>query len=246
MSRRFSDVGDATRLHESIGASLVSHDSVRELVADLVRIGDRPPLVQQLAIAEFRRLAVLVNELSDGTISSCEGEDRTWLLTLTSTCRQTIDAITIVTVERGQLLIDGGPRRSDRAQRYFDAQIAALQHEDGRAMEIRRILVVERGDVTELADFVAFRNAQEAAGIKTRVWDLSTGVGREYGDSFELVIFDRAVCYLPSPAARTSHGERPVLVNTQLEIDPERVRRRVQHFERLWDALRRPARRRSP
>jgi hypothetical protein len=238
LNQRFAEAGEANRLYTAIGESVVSAAAIRNLVDGLKAIRSRPALIQTLAMAEFNQLAVLIKELSEGAQADYEGEDRDWLLTLANAQVRTIDAISIVTIEASQVLIDGGPLRSDRAQRYFDAQIAGLQREDPEVeVRVRRIFVVEHRDIRTRPEFADLLKAQVDAGIDARVWDLSTGYGREYGDSSELVLFDGVACYLPSPAARTSHGERPVLINTRLEIDPERVRRRAQHFERLWRAL---------
>jgi hypothetical protein len=241
LNRRFAETGEGNRLITAIDDSVVTMAAIRDLVDGLVAIKERAPLVQALGTAEFNRLVLLIKQLGEGAQADYEGEDRDRLLTLANGVARTIDAISIVTVEGGQVLIDGGPLRSDRAQRYFDAQIAVLQREDPDAkVRVRRIFVIERGDLQNQQEFADLLKAQSDAGVDIRVWDLSTRVGREYGDSSEMVLFDGVVCYLPSPAARTSHGERPVLINTRLEIEAERVRRRAQHFERLWKALSEP------
>jgi hypothetical protein len=234
---RIRQITEATELYAMAHDANVKIEALHSLVESLAKVRQRSPLVRDLVAAELERFVRFAKDVADSTHVAYDGEDRDWLLTLASSPLTSIDTVSIVTVESGgQIIVDGGPSRSDRARRYFDAQLAALQAEDRHAV-IRRIFVVQQLSEDDQKAFDEFRESQEAAGIDTRVLDLSSPTGRRYRTLPEFIVFNAEACYEPSPAARTIHGERPILISTRLDFDPARVRKQVQLFARLWEAL---------
>jgi hypothetical protein len=233
---RFRQVGESTAFYADAQRTVVGMNAVTDVVHGLVEVAEAAPLARALITAEFERLRRLTKVLTEGSYAIYNGEDREWLLTLAGQRLRSVDSVSIVSIEgRNQLIVDGGPWRSDRARRYFDAQAEALEPPSDTV--VRRVFVVRDEKIAQISEFLDLCAEQEAVGMRIQVLDLSTPIGRQYQTLPEFILFNNEVSYEPSPAVRTAHGERPVLVSTRLDFDPERIAKLSRLFERLWQAL---------
>lgn len=230
----FLKINEATRLFGRMEASSFSRDIMTQLVAHSTRIDPRStPLAFRFAQGEINRLAKMLKDLSQGSDVPYDGEDRDWMLGLTANAKSGIDAVSLTTVDAG---IDGGLWMSDLGQRYLQAQREAVR----RGVKIRRIFVTDRAAAKdpgflEKANFLGVCKMHSDMGIVLKMLDASEAPGTLAHTMFDFIVFDGAISYESTPAAANSSGKtQPIIINTKLVQDGERVKERVDRFEELW------------
>ncbi|WP_106397939.1 phospholipase D-like domain-containing protein [Actinocorallia populi] len=236
MRQGFSQINEATELFGLVEASALRTDQVIRLVRYSTEIKETTvPIVHRFAETEINRLSLFLKELSDGGSVSYEGEDRDWLLALTQNVQRGLDATSLGTVDAGGRGFDRGFWHTDLGQRYLDLQREAVQK---RGVHIRRVFIIDRSDLADDPLFLRMCRLQREAGIEVRLFDPTTAVGIPRSTMFDFVVFDGDISYESTPTSRLSEDERPVIVNTRLVLQADRVRERVRGFNALWDSAR--------
>lgn len=224
----FARTNEATELFQAVEASALQTDAVTQLVRHSTQIDpDSPPLVYGFAQLQINRMSQFLKELSEGGDVSYDGEDRDWLLGLTMQCRQALIATSLSTVDAGGKSFDGGLWTSDFGLRYLELQREAVR----RKVAIRRLFIVDRPEQTNEADLLRICRQQKDLGIQVRVLNRS-----DIHDAllFDFVVFDNVIGYEVTPASRVEVSMKPMIVNTHLIRQPERVKERIQRFDELW------------
>jgi hypothetical protein len=232
----FARISEATELFSRVEASAVRTDAVTQLVrhATMIQTGG-PTLIPSLALTEIKRVSELLKGLSEGVGVTYEGEDRDWLLALTRLAESTIDAISLTTVDgRGHGFTDGGFWSSDLGQRYLETQQDAVR----RGVKIRRIFTIlhTTTDPTTFAGLTEVCRLQQQVGVEARVLGREDIPGTVRDAMYDFVLFDENVSYETAAASQIEDTARPTILNTRLELRPERVTGRMQRFKLLWDS----------
>jgi hypothetical protein len=192
------------------------------------------PLLQRLAQQEVGRVAMFLRQLPSGTEISYDGEDRDWLLGLTQEAQNSIDAISLSTVDAGVIGLDGGLWTSDLGQRYLELQRQAV----ARNVRIRRIFVVEQEHREMVRDdsFLRITQMQRDIGVKVRMLDHQLVPDWMRAMIFDFIVFDGAVSYETTPTTTFASGQnRPATLRTRLAQETGRVRQLKERFEELWE-----------
>ena len=228
-------------LNRSAGLSAMMEQSVfdSELLEDLVRTASRAdgqinPLLRRLALREIKGFTSFLGQLAGGSEIAYDGEDRDWLLALTREAEQSIDAISLSTVDAGLRGFDGGLWTSDLGIRYLELQHEAIKK---RNVAIRRIFIFETEDLSRDETFLRITQQQEEVGITVRMLDYALIPGRLRPMICDFILFDDVISYETTPAATFSAGKtRPTIVRTLMAPKNERVSDLKSQFDQLWEA----------
>jgi hypothetical protein len=195
--------------------------------------GSAVPLLQRLAQRQIDQAARLVRQVPRGGEIAYDGEDRDWLLDLTREAEQSIDAISLSTVDGGMRGLDGGLWTSDLGARYLELQREAI----ARHVRIRRIFVVENAILARDQTFLRITQIQREAGVDVKQLDHELIPEWMRSIIFDFIIFDGAVSYETTPATTFATGQtRPAIVRTVLSTVPARVHDLGNYFDQLWAA----------
>jgi hypothetical protein len=236
----FAKVNEATELFRMVELSALRTEAVTQLVRHAALIEPTaPPLVSRFAQAEIGRVSMFLKDLGETGNVIYEGEDRDWLLALARQVESSIDATSLTSVDAGgNGFTDGGLWTSDLGQRYLEIQRDAVQ----RGVTIRRVFIVlHRPDPTTDAGLASVCQMQQELGIQVRVLDRHSVPGTLRDWLFDFVLFDDALSYEVTAASRFTDTSRPTIINTRLELQPERVKGRIQRFKDLWESAHSPA-----
>jgi hypothetical protein len=228
----FTKINEATQLFGLVEASALRTDAVTQLVRHSTQLDPTaPPLVLRFAQDEIGRMSEFLKELSEGGNVTYEGEDRDWMLALTRSAQQRVDATSLTTVDAGgQGFIDGGLYSSDLGQRYMEAQRSALL----RGVRIRRVFILDRRDLADDPGFINVCRMQHDIGIEVRILDATSIPEVRRSSLFDFILFDDSISYETTPASNIEGSVRPAIVNTRLELRPHRVSDRIERFRDLW------------
>ncbi len=226
----FAKTNEATELFQAVEASALQTDAVTQLVRNSTHIApDSPPLVYEFAQFQINQMSRFLKELGEGGEVSYDGEDRDWLLGLTMQCKNTIDATSLSTVDAGGKSFDGGLWTSDLGQRYLEHQREATR----RGVIIRRVFIIDRSEqISE--EFLRICRQQKDLGIKIRALNQSDISDSLKNSLFDFVIFDSVISYQVTPGSRAEANMPPMIVNTHLVLQQERLKERMRRFEDLW------------
>ncbi|WP_213451740.1 phosphatidylserine/phosphatidylglycerophosphate/cardiolipin synthase family protein [Rhizomonospora bruguierae] len=228
----FAKINEATELFSLVEASALHTDVVLELVRHSTQIkASAPRLVLAFAQAEIGRTSQFVKELSEGSNVSYDGEDRDWMLALARNVQSSIDATSLSTVDAGgRGWIDEGLWHSDLGQRYLEVQRQAIEN----GVRIRRAFIIDQSELATDPGFLEICRVQREVGIEVRILDSSAMPGLRRTSLFDFILFDDVVSYEVTPATLAAGSVRRAIVNTRIELRPERVRDRIQRFKDLW------------
>ncbi|GIM88454.1 hypothetical protein [Paractinoplanes toevensis] len=219
----FAEFSEATALFGLIEASALQTDLVTQFVRNSTQISpESPPIVYQFVQAKIKETSEFVKQLSEGGTVTYYGEDREWLLGLTSTATTSIDAISLAAA-------DYDLWQSQLGQRYLDAQGRAAR--DGK--RVRRIFVI---DEPSRADDPMLRRVcveQLEADIEVRLLVLDRVPPRLQGRMRDLVIFDDVLAY--ETTATTGALGRAQVAETRMVLTSSRVKECILLFMELWD-----------
>lgn len=191
------------------------------------------PLLQRLTRREIERLTRFMRQLPVCSEIAYDGEDREWLLGLTEEARQSINAISLSTVDAGLRGFDGGLWTSDLGTRYLELQRDAIS----RQVSIRRIFVFENEHLARDETFLKITQMQRDVGVNVRMLDHQLIPEWLRAMIFDFIIFDGALSYEMTPATTFNAGQtRPAIVRTLLAPMAPRVRDLESQFEQLWEA----------
>jgi hypothetical protein len=232
----FTKINEATELFGLVEASALRADAVTQLVRHSTQIDPTAPsLIFRFAQDEIGRTSEFLKELSEGGNVTYEGEDRDWMLSLARNSVSSVDATSLTTVDaRGSGYVDGGLWFSDLGQRYLEAQRDALM----RGVRIRRVFIMDRPDLAKDRGFRDMYNMQQGMGIEVRVLASSGIPDVRRSSLFDFILFDDVISYETTPASSIDGSIWPAIVNTRLELRPNRVKDRIQRFKDLWASAR--------
>lgn len=228
----FTKISEVTELFSLVERSALTPGSVTQLVRNSTRFDPAaPPLLLRFAEAELRRTSELLKSLGQGEGLIYDGEDRDWLLSLTLHAQRSIDATSLTTVDAGgNGYIDGGFWSSDLGQRYLEAQRERVE----QGVRIRRLFVIMHPADRATADALRVCRIHQQIGIQARVLDAAAIPGAGSRHLRDFILFDHAISYEVTPAARALQPAGPTIVSTRLEIRPDWVNGLAQRFESLW------------
>jgi hypothetical protein len=191
------------------------------------------PLLQRLARRQVERVTSFMRQLPVGSEIGYDGEDRDWLLGLTQEAENSIDAISLSTVDAGMRGFDGGLWTSDLGTRYLDLQREAI----ARQVRIRRIFVFQSEDLARDETFLRITQMQRDVGVDVRMLDHQLIPDYLQSMIFDFIVFDGVVSYEITPATTFNAGQtRAAIVRTLLALMPARIRDLEDQFEQLWVA----------
>jgi hypothetical protein len=219
-----------------VEASALRTDAMTQLVRHSIELGPQtPPLVVRFAQGEIGRLSEFLKEIGEGGNVTYEGEDRDWMLGLARNAMKSIDATSLTTVDaRGAGFVDSGLWESDLGQRYLEVQRDAIT----RGVRVRRVFIMDRSGLAQDPAFLDVCRLQRELNIEIRVLDASAIPGTRRSSLFDFVLFDDVLSYETTPASNLDGEVRPAIVNTRLELRPNRVADRIQRFNDLWASAR--------
>ncbi|GAB2923395.1 hypothetical protein GCM10027280_08110 [Micromonospora polyrhachis] len=234
LSEGFSKIHLATELFGLVEASQLKPGEMAQLTK-LVRSRTKitsatSPLVQEFAQTEITRLAEYLKQIGDGSDLTYEGEDRDWILGLTKAAKSSIKATSLSTVDAGgRSFVDGGVWQTDLGQRYLALQRQAIK----RGVRVQRIFIIDR-DELPAKDLDQVLQLHYSIGVEVRTLD-NTAAAAFHSRLRDFILFDEVLSY-QSTAATTLRQLNPIIVNTSLVTDPERVNKRILEFADLWNA----------
>jgi len=225
----FSKINDATELFRSIEASALQTDLVTQLVRHSTGITQSSPkLIYRFVRSEIGEMSEFLKEMAEGGDVTYYGEDRDWLLGLTRHASESIDAISLASVDRGLWM-------SEIGQRYLEAQRQAVE-ENG--VTIRRIFLLDTPEMASQPDIRWACQEQRKFGIHVRVLDRAGIPPMLRVQVLDFILFDRVLSYETTPASAVTETERPAVAETRLVLRDSRVTERIQVFRLLWEAAR--------
>jgi len=226
----FNDFSKATETFARLDASNIGKGVVMSLVRNASSLHEDDGLVFKFAQLQIHRLAGLMHDLIQSGDSVYEGEDRDWMLDLTSSARISIDAVSLTTVDFG---VDGGLWLTDLGQRYLELQRDAAK----RGVVNRRVFIAENPARMATQEFMDICEMHERLGVRVRVLDVNKAPGTLASNMFDFIVFDDALSYESIPASqRTMNQKHITIITTHLVRSPERVEKRVKRFVELWEA----------
>jgi hypothetical protein len=230
----FAQIGRLAELSAKMERSSLGPALLAEFLGTASQVDEQVnPLLQRVVRQEVKRVTTFMRQLHAGGEITYDGEDRDWLLGLTQEAETSIDAISLSTVDAGVLGLDGGLWTSDLGIRYLDDQRKAI----ARKVRIRRIFVVEHGEMAHDESFLRVTQMQRNAGVQVRMLDQRLIPDYLQSMIFDFTIFDEVVSYEKAASAPFTEGQpRPGTLRTRLAPGPTRVRDLKQRFEQLWEA----------
>lgn len=235
----FARVNSGTDLYARLEQAGLDPETLLEFARNAEATAQRAePLIVEFAQHEIARLSGYLRDLAHGVDVTYEGEDRDWLLGLTEVARKSIDATSLTTVDAGgQGFIDGGLWTSELGHLYLEAQEAAIKV---RQVRVRRIFIIDRPGLRDEDDLRSIVRQHRDVGVEVKVLRATelpdTGTRRNV--LFDFIVIDGCLSYQSMPAAQLKENAPPVIVNTALVTDVERVKQRTARFEYLWESAR--------
>jgi|HubBroStandDraft_5_1064220.scaffolds.fasta_scaffold00220_12 hypothetical protein len=240
-----ANFSEATRLYEKVQRSPADRADVDFLLNQVGDLGnDTHSLLLDLVNREIERLALFVKQVQEASRSretvqsgndqpssiTYNGEDREWLLALTSLARKSIDAISLSTIDAGVHDYDGGLWRSDLGHRYVELQRLAIR----RALHIRRIFYFDRPEISQDEVFQGICAEQSAIGVSVRIIESSVLPQERTSLVSDFIVFDNCLAYETTSETALARGRRPERLTTSLSAKEERVQDLLGRFEELW------------
>jgi hypothetical protein len=162
-----------------------------------------------------------------------KGEDFDWMMTLTDTCEQTIDATSSTATDSGgRRQYAGGFWDSNQGLLYMEAQRQAIAE---RGVRVRRLFILEYAEHSADAFFLSLCERQGRAGFEIRYLTRDMCRPELLNQLDDFIIFDNELSYetVPTP---TPGQDRPTISRTDVVVDRKHVGRRARQFASLWDA----------
>jgi hypothetical protein len=240
-----ANFSEATRLYEKVQRSPAERAHVDFLLNQVGDLGrDTHSLLLDLVNREVERLGLFIKQVQEASrfhetsqsggeqpfSIAYHGEDREWLLALTSVARKSIDAISLSTIDAGVHDYDGGLWRSDLGRRYIELQRFAIR----RGLQIRRIFYFDRPEISQDEVFQGICAQQNAIGVNVRIIESSILSQERRSLVSDFIVFDNCLAYEMTSENALAHGRRPERLTTSLSAHEERVQDLLGRFEELW------------
>src|SRR3984885_10025418 len=229
-----ANFSEATRLYEKVQRSPADRADVDFLLNQVGDLGnDTHSLLLDLVNREIERLALFVKQIQEASRSretvqsgndqpfsiTYNGEDREWLLALTSLARKSIDAISLSTIDAGVHDYDGGLWRSDLGHRYVELQRLAIRRE----LQIRRIFYFDRPEISQDEVFQGICAEQSAIGVNVRIIESSVLPQERTSLVSDFIVFDNCLAYETTSETALARGRRPERLTTSWSAKEEGV-----------------------
>ncbi|HWC83205.1 MAG TPA: hypothetical protein VG756_24880 [Pseudonocardiaceae bacterium] len=228
VQRGFRKVSEATELFAEVESTGLKTDAITLLVRKATEIGPGvPPLVARFVQLEIDQLAYFLHGLAARHLSY-EGEDRNWLLSLSRSAEQSIDAVSLPAVDAGDDTNSDGFWGSDLGHRYLQLQYEAVR----RNVRVRRVFVIARHELERRPEALRACYEQAQLGIEVRLlYDTRLPPSLLCSD---FILFDNQLSYEVTPDAGTEYTGS-LISHTQLVLDRNLVADRRNTFAELWD-----------
>lgn len=252
-----ANFSEATRVYHKVDRSPVERPQVDFLLNQVGDLGPAThPLLLDLVKLEIRRLGLFIKQVHeassfDGIIQpgveqpfsiAYHGEDREWLLALTSVAKKSIDAISLSTIDGGVNTYDGGLWRSDLGHRYIELQRMAIR----RGLQIRRIFYFDSPEIQQDGVFQDICARQKSIGVNVRLLEESVLSRDLRALVSDFIVFDDSLAYEMNSEVALANGRRPERLTTYLSAKEEQVQDLRGRFEQLWGLAHEPAWTRRP
>lgn len=226
MRRHIATLNDVSRMWEGVQEAGVADSAILQMLSHAALLSrDASPLLKSFANDAIESVARTLEQLNEG-VCYYDGEDRDWLLSLTSAAGDSIDATSLPLVDAGVDGFDGGFWASDLGEDYLKAQTTAIRE---RGVRIRRIFYVK--DASGQSTLQSVVQKMQDSQIDVRV--VRAEDSRLHPEDF--IVFDAAASYELSPYAFGAATAARVITRTSLWVEPEAVQKRIQRFAALWD-----------
>jgi len=224
VDRGFARINKATALYSLLEESRLDIAAIDRLVRGAAQIGGQPEIVHVFAQRVVGRVAGLMEGLQAGE-AGYDGEDRDWILTLTDSASISIDATSTA--------VDEGFWDSEMGLTYLQVQREAIN----RGVKVRRVFILDNPTEQEMEEARLVGRRQAALNVSVRVvrtQDLPHAA--RLGPMMDFIVFDQAISYEVTPGLPVEEITQPMIASTRLVLRPERVTRRMQRFNDLWNA----------
>jgi hypothetical protein len=231
VARGFRNINEATRLFGDVESLGLKTDAITQMINKAAQIDlEESPLVSRFVLLEMDNMANFLNGIANEHLSY-PGEDRNWLLSLTESAQESIDAVSLPAVDAGGEVYHGGFWDSDLGRRYLRLQHAAVR----RGLRVRRVFVIERPELATDPDVLRTCREQAALGIEIRLLLSSAGTPKPM-TSYDFILFDDQVSYEVTPGTPTEDGAVPMILQTQLVLSEKGVADRRATYAHLWES----------
>jgi hypothetical protein len=228
---RFKAVNEATALYGRVEATALRPDLMTRLVTAAARLDAGDELRRRFADHEINRLTELFEGLENGW-AIYEGEDRDWLLGLTASVSDTIDATSMTTFDTPRGYVDEGQFwASDLGQRYLESQRRAIAE---RGVKIRRLFLLADGAAADEAKIATLLEPHRKIGVETRVLPQSSLDFLLQTNLVDFILFDRRLSYELHAASTLGSQFRPVIASVTLVAEKRRLEERRNRFDKMW------------
>ena len=229
IERGFARSDVTMELLQAVEASELQTDTIIKLVRNSTQIRSDllPLLLCRYVQSQINHMSQFLRDLSEGGEISYEGEDRDWILGLTTQCQHTIDAISLNEVDAYGGIFDGGLWTCDLGRRYLALQRDATH----RGVTIRRLFVIDKREQISWDNLLFLCRQHKDLGFQVKVLDQSTMPDVIKSMISDFVVFDSVVSY---EVTSGSLGTRSAIFRTRLVLQPERVKEQMQRFEDFW------------
>ncbi|WP_067500862.1 DUF6879 family protein [Actinoplanes sp. TFC3] len=225
----FPQISAATDLYRKIGDSALEPAVITELVLNSTRVSrESPGIVREFVQTKIKETSRLLKQIVEGGTITYYGEDREWLLGLTQTATEGIDAISIAAVDHNLW-------QSEIGQRYLDAQRRAA----AAGRQVRRIFVLDSHGIAEDPELLKVCAEQRRMEIQVRLLarpDVPPHLKVQVRD---LILFDDILAYETTPTP-DSDPRNAQVSETRLVLTPDRVDECTRLFSDLWAASSEP------
>jgi hypothetical protein len=212
--------------------SRLGSDNVERLVLAANRL-DRERAAQiRFADHQIRQLVDLLEGLKSGR-AEYQGDDRDWLLGLTSTVRSSIDATSMTSFAGPRGFVDEGQFwSSELGRRYLGLQQKAI----ARGVRVRRVFLIDGYAAPTDQQIQNLLLPHQKINVDTRVL-FSDSLEKELeGTLTDFVLFDHELSYDLHAAMSVNPDQPPLIAFVALVANPDRVAERREVFQRLWSA----------
>jgi hypothetical protein len=230
VARGFRNINEATRLFSDIESTGLKTDVITQMINKAAQINPATaPLVSRFVLREMDSMAEFLHGVANKHLSY-RGEDRNWLLSLSLSAQESIDAVSLPAVDAGGEVFHGGFWDSDLGRRYLELQHDAVR----RDVRVRRVFVIERPELVNDPDVLQTCQEQAALGLEIRL--LFGSALPKSKSSYDFILFDNQISYEVMPGTPSEYGANPVILQTQLVFNPDEVAQRRQTYDHLWES----------
>ena len=231
MRTSLAHLNAATRLEDLLRASPLRSEDVSNLAKDITAIHDLGVfLISELAMTEWKRLVRFIGELKTGETRYI-GEDREWLLALTSRVQNEI-------VATSSMSVDGSFWETELGARYVDMQGEAV----ARGVRVRRVFLLDESRPAPDVIFQRVWATQQQKHIEVRILPVGRLTILQHNLYKDYVLFDQKIYYQVQPPARRWVNDKATgaVAETLLSAKPEEVEFGRSYFEQLWHVAKAP------